>query len=101
MLAALLRATASRERSVPPRPGRGQSRFALGEAQVGLAAAAGSSRLGRTLPQKLAAEKVLTGCWLSADEALQHGPVHRVLPAGTAPRVRGPLAQEGRSASPT
>jgi acetyl-CoA C-acetyltransferase len=78
------------------------ARFALSEVQVGLIAGAGGVvRLPRTVPPKLANEMILTGRRLTAQEALAHGLVNRVVPAGTALEGARALAQEIVAASPT
>ncbi len=78
------------------------AQFGLTEARVGLIAAAGGLvRLPRMLPPKLASEVVLTGRRLSAQEALAHGLVNRVVPAGTALEGARALAQEVLGSSPT
>jgi acetyl-CoA C-acetyltransferase len=78
------------------------ARFALSEVQVGLIAGAGGLiRLPRVLPPKLANEMILTGRRLTAGEALQHGLVNRVVPAGTALDGARALAREILAASPT
>ncbi|MGN6781527.1 MAG: acetyl-CoA acetyltransferase, partial [Marmoricola sp.] len=69
--------------------------FALSEVQVGLIAGAGGLvRLPRTVPQKLAHEMILTGRRLGAADALAHGLVNRVVPAGTALDGARALAEE-------
>jgi acetyl-CoA C-acetyltransferase len=76
--------------------------FALSEVQVGLVAGAGGLvRLPRAVPQKLANEMILTGRRLTAEEALQHGLVNRVVAAGTALEGARALAQEILTGSPT
>jgi acetyl-CoA C-acetyltransferase len=78
------------------------AKFALSEVQVGLIAGAGGLvRLPRAVPPKLANEMILTGRRLTAEEALQHGLVNRVVPAGTALEAARALAQEILSSSPT
>lgn len=78
------------------------AKFALSEAQVGLIAGAGGLiRLPRAVPQKLANEMILTGRRLTAQEALEHGLVNRVVTAGTALEGARALAKELLSASPT
>jgi acetyl-CoA C-acetyltransferase len=78
------------------------ARFALSEVKVGLIAGAGGVvRLPRALPRKLAAEMILTGRRLDADEALRHGLVNRVVPAGTALDGARALARELLQSSPT
>ncbi|MDP9792978.1 acetyl-CoA C-acetyltransferase [Catenuloplanes nepalensis] len=78
------------------------ARFALSEVKIGLVAGAGGVvRLPRTVPQKLATEMILTGRRLSADEALSHGLVNRVTPAGEALRGARELAAEILDSSPT
>ncbi|MCU1693743.1 MAG: putative enoyl-CoA hydratase [Frankiales bacterium] len=78
------------------------AQFGLTEARVGLVAAAGGlARLPRMLPSKLAHELVLTGRRLSAQEALAHGLVNRVVPAGRALEGARALAQEVLESSPT
>jgi len=78
------------------------AQFALSEVRVGLAAAAGGLvRLPRAVPPKVANEMILTGRRINADEALQHGLVNRVLPAGTALDGARALAREITEASPT
>jgi acetyl-CoA C-acetyltransferase len=76
--------------------------FALSEVQVGLVAGAGGLvRLPRAVPQKLANEMILTGRRLTAEEALQHGLVNRVVDAGTALEGARALAREILTGSPT
>jgi acetyl-CoA C-acetyltransferase len=76
--------------------------FALSEVQVGLVAGAGGLvRLPRAVPQKLANEMILTGRRLTAEEALQHGLVNRIVGAGTALEGARALAQEVLTGSPT
>jgi acetyl-CoA C-acetyltransferase len=78
------------------------AKFALSEVQVGLIAGAGGLiRLPRAVPPKLANEMILTGRRITAEEALQHGLVNRVVPAGTALDGARALAQEILAASPT
>jgi acetyl-CoA C-acetyltransferase len=78
------------------------ARFALSEVRVGLVASAGGLvRLPRTVPPKLATEMILTGRRLTADEALAHGLVNRVVPAGTALDGARALAAEILAGSPT
>jgi acetyl-CoA C-acetyltransferase len=78
------------------------ARFALSEVRVGLIAGAGGLiRLPRAVPQKLATEMILTGRRLTAQEALQHGLVNRVVPAGTALEGARALAAEILEGSPT
>lgn len=57
------------------------ARFALPEPRVGLVAGAGGMhRLPQQLPLKLAMGLLLTGKWLSAQEAAQYGLVNEVVP---------------------
>ena len=78
------------------------AKFALSEVQVGLIAGAGGLvRLPRAVPPKLANEMILTGRRLTAPEALQHGLVNRVVPAGTALEGARALAAEILEGSPT
>ncbi|MFJ8272023.1 acetyl-CoA acetyltransferase [Streptomyces sp. NPDC094154] len=78
------------------------AQFALSEVKVGLIAGAGGLiRLPRAVPQKLANEMILTGRRLSADEALHHGLVNRVVPARTALDGARALAADILAASPT
>jgi acetyl-CoA C-acetyltransferase len=78
------------------------ARFALSEVRVGLVAGAGGLvRLPRTVPPKLATEMILTGRRLTAAEALAHGLVNRVVPAGTALDGARALAAEIGEGSPT
>ena len=78
------------------------ARFALSEVRVGLVAGAGGLiRLPRTVPPKLATEMILTGRRLTAAEALAHGLVNRVVPAGTALDGARALAAEILAGSPT
>ncbi|GAA2312825.1 acetyl-CoA acetyltransferase [Streptomyces violaceusniger] len=78
------------------------ARFALSEVKVGLVAGAGGLvRLPRAVPQKLATEMILTGRRLTADEALAHGLVNRVVEAGTAVAGARALAAEILDGSPT
>jgi acetyl-CoA C-acetyltransferase len=76
--------------------------FALSEVRVGLVAGAGGLvRLPRTVAPKLATEMILTGRRLTADEALAHGLVNRVVAAGTALEGARELAAEILAGSPT
>jgi acetyl-CoA C-acetyltransferase len=78
------------------------AQFALSEVRVGLIAGAGGLiRLPRAVPEKLATEMILTGRRLTAAEALQHGLVNRVVPAGTALDGARALAAEILEGSPT
>jgi acetyl-CoA C-acetyltransferase len=78
------------------------ARFALSEVKVGLIAGAGGVvRLPRMLPPKLANEMILTGRRLTAAEALAHGLVNRVTPAGEALAGARALAAEILDGSPT
>ena len=78
------------------------ARFALSEVRVGLVAGAGGLvRLPRTVPAKLATEMILTGRRLTAAEALAHGLVNRVVPAGCALDGARALAAEILEGSPT
>ncbi|WP_202126038.1 enoyl-CoA hydratase-related protein [Actinomadura physcomitrii] len=78
------------------------ARFALSEVKVGLVAGAGGLiRLPRTVPPKVAAEMILTGRRLSAEEARDYGLVNRVVDAGTALEGARALAAEILDGSPT
>ncbi|WP_433306908.1 acetyl-CoA acetyltransferase [Actinoplanes sp. CA-030573] len=78
------------------------ARFALSEVKVGLVAGAGGVvRLPRAVPPKLAHEMILTGRRLTAAEALAHGLVNRVAPAGEALAGARELAAEILESSPT
>jgi acetyl-CoA C-acetyltransferase len=78
------------------------AQFALSEVRVGLAAAAGGLvRLPRAVAPKVANEMILTGRRITADEALRHGLVNRVVPAGTALDGARALAREIVEVSPT
>ncbi|WP_182904044.1 acetyl-CoA acetyltransferase [Microbispora sp. H10830] len=78
------------------------AQFALSEVKVGLIAGAGGLvRLPRAVPQKLANEMILTGRRLTAEEALRHGLVNRVVPAGAALEGARALAREILESSPT
>ena len=78
------------------------AQFALSEVKVGLVAGAGGLvRLPRTLPPKVATEMILTGRRMTAAEALGHGLVNRVVPAGTALTGARALAAEILDGSPT
>jgi acetyl-CoA C-acetyltransferase len=78
------------------------AKFALPEVRVGLVAGAGGLvRLPRAVPRALAAEMLLTGRRLTAQEALHHGLVNRVTPAGEALDGARELAAEILSVSPT
>src|SRR6266566_12317 len=58
------------------------ARFALPEPRVGLVAGAGGMhRLPQQLPLKLAMGLLLTGKWLSAQDAARYGLVNEVVPA--------------------
>ncbi|SNQ45246.1 putative enoyl-CoA hydratase [Frankia canadensis] len=76
--------------------------FALSEARVGLIAGAGGLvRLPRTIPIKIATEMITTGRRMPAAEALSHGLVNRVVPAGTALQGARTLAADILASSPT
>jgi len=78
------------------------ARFALSEVRVGVVAAAGGLvRLPRKVPETLATEMILTGRRLTAEEALAHGLVNRVVEAGTALAGARALAAEILEGSPT
>ncbi|BEL05239.1 hypothetical protein Q0Z83_034300 [Actinoplanes sichuanensis] len=78
------------------------AQFALSEVKVGLIAAAGGVvRLPRILPPKPATEMILTGRRMGADEALAHGLVNRVTPAGGAVDGARALAAQILAGSPT
>jgi acetyl-CoA C-acetyltransferase len=78
------------------------AKFALSEVKVGLIAGAGGVvRLPRAVPPKLANEMILTGRRLTAAEALAHGLVNRVVPAGQALDGARSLAAEILDGSPT
>ncbi len=78
------------------------ARFALSEVRVGLIAAAGGLvRLPRALPRALAAEMILTGRRLTAQEALAHGLVNHVVEPGTALAGARRVAAEILAGSPT
>lgn len=57
------------------------ARFAVNGIDLGLFCATPSVPLSRNLPAKPALEMLMTGRFLSADEALAHGLVNRVVPA--------------------
>lgn len=70
-----------------------RAQFALPEIDLGLFAAAGGvMRLGQQLPQRVAAELVLTARRLPAAEAARWGLVNRVAPEGTSLQVALELA---------
>ncbi|MGD9988179.1 acetyl-CoA acetyltransferase [Pseudonocardia sp.] len=76
--------------------------FALTEVKVGLIAGMGGLiRLPRMAPTKLANEMILTGRRLGAQEALSHGLVNRIAPAGGALAAARELAAEILAVSPT
>lgn len=76
--------------------------FALPEVRIGLVAGAGGLvRLPQALPPKLAHELILTGRSIRADEALSHGLINQVAPAGQALRAATDLAQQILASSPT
>ncbi|MFT3714508.1 MAG: acetyl-CoA acetyltransferase [Gordonia sp. (in: high G+C Gram-positive bacteria)] len=76
--------------------------FGLPEVKVGLVAAAGGLvRLPRVLPPALARDMILTGRKLDADEALRHGLVSRVAPAGGVLDLAREVARQILAASPT
>jgi acetyl-CoA C-acetyltransferase len=76
--------------------------FALSEVKVGLVAGAGGLvRLPREVPRKLATEMILTGRRLTAQEALHHGLVNRVVAPGAALEGARSLAEEVLASSPT
>lgn len=76
--------------------------FGLPEVKVGLVAAAGGLvRLPRVLPPALARDVILTGRRLDAAEALAHGLISRVAPAGTVLELAREVAGEVLAASPT
>ena len=78
------------------------ARLALSEVRVGLVAGAGGLvRLPRAVPPALATEMILTGRRLTADEALHHGLVNRVVDAGAALDGARELAGEILAGSPT
>jgi acetyl-CoA C-acetyltransferase len=78
------------------------AQFALSEVKVGLVAGAGGLvRLPRILPPKVATEMILTGRRMGAAEALGHGLVNRVVPAGTALAGARALAAGILDGSPT
>lgn len=58
-----------------------ESRFALPEPRVGLAASGGLHRLARQVPLKKAMELALTGRMFTADEAVDMGVVNRLSPS--------------------
>jgi acetyl-CoA C-acetyltransferase len=76
--------------------------FALPEVKVGLVpGAGGAARLPRVIPEKIAAELVLTGRRLDVEEARALGLVNRVVEPGTALEGARALAREILSSSPT
>jgi acetyl-CoA C-acetyltransferase len=76
--------------------------FALPEVKVGLVpGAGGAARLPRAIPEKIAAELILTGRRLDVEEARALGLVNRVVEAGTALEGARALAREILSSSPT
>jgi len=78
------------------------AQFGLTEVKVGLIAGAGGLvRLPRQLPKKLAAEYILTGKRMSAEEARSRGLVNRVTPKGAALEGARALAEEILAGSPT
>jgi acetyl-CoA C-acetyltransferase len=78
------------------------AQFALSEVRVGLVAGAGGLvRLPRTVPPKIATELILTGRRMGAGEALAHGLINRVVPAGSALEGARQLAAEILAVSPT
>lgn len=81
------------------------AQFFLPEATIGIAPDSGGVfRLPKRLPRAVAMEMMLTGNWLSAEEAAQHGLVNRVVPSvdllenalelAEAVLVSAPLAQQ-------
>jgi acetyl-CoA C-acetyltransferase len=78
------------------------AQFALSEVKVGLVAGAGGLvRLPRAIPPKVAAEMILTGRRMGAEEALSRGLVNRVVGAGRALEGARALAAEILEGSPT
>jgi acetyl-CoA C-acetyltransferase len=78
------------------------AQFALSEVKVGLVAGAGGLvRLPRTIPPKVATEMILTGRRMSAEEALGHGLINRVVDAGRALEGARALAAEILESSPS
>ena len=79
-----------------------EAQFGYPEVRIGFVPAMVMTMLVRTVGEKVAAELVLTGRTISADEALRVGLVSRVLPAdtftGDAERVVGGLAKSPASA---
>ena len=76
--------------------------FALSEARVGLAAAAGGLvRLPRQIPKKVAVEHILTGRAISAGRAYELGLVNRLMPPGEALAGAKAIAEEILAVSPT
>lgn len=77
------------------------ARFALPEVQRGLIANGGGLiRLPRQLPPAVAADVILTGRTLTADEALRYGVVSRVVDDGTVLATALELARQIATSSP-
>lgn len=64
------------------------SRFGLPEINAGTLADAATIKLPKRMPYHVAVELLLTGRWLSAEEAARWGVVNEVLPDGEALRAR-------------
>jgi len=70
-----------------------RARFGLPEIKLGiLPGAGGTQRAPRLLPRSVALRLILTGEPMGAEEALRHGFVEEVLPAGEGRRAAGELA---------
>jgi acetyl-CoA C-acetyltransferase len=79
-----------------------KAQFALSEVRVGLIAGAGGlQRLTRQIPYKQAADMILTGRRVGAEEGKAMGFINRVAPEGAALEVARQLAQELLESSPT
>ncbi len=74
--------------------------FALMEVQHGILAESAAVRLPRRIPYHVAVELMMTGRWMSAEEAERWGLVNRVVPSGTGRSSALALAQELAAGAP-
>jgi enoyl-CoA hydratase/carnithine racemase len=77
-----------------------EARFATPGVKIGLFCSTPMVALSRSVGQKKAMEMLLTGDFISAEEALAEGLVNRVVPAGELEEVTKELAAKIASASP-
>jgi len=78
------------------------ARFGLTEVKVGMiAAGGGAARLPRQIPRKIAIEMLLTGRYMTAEEAERRGLVNRLSEPGEAMAEARRLADEITAGSPT